>query len=219
MVWLVVGVALLSLGSINLTSKRIAAANEDLLFIARYGVEAYERRQKMYRRCRTIVNGTLVFFGTLAITLMTSCAPIVPNYAYQASYTPNDPCAQYLTGKVSNDYVDCHARLREEAAKQRAEGERLANIRARQEAEANHICNGFAPDGCLSPEQKQANAQLVRNAQNAAACEYGDQAACRAYPGGPSEAMDEYHQMKLRDCFMSFDGLPDYYGTKHLACR
>jgi hypothetical protein len=221
MFWIIV-VALLvlaGLGTIGQNSERTAKAQEDLLYIARFGPEAYRKRRKQEALQQRLVNGASVFFAVLAITwLVSGCTPL-PNYAYHASYTPNDPCAQYLSGRVSNDYVDCHARIREVAAKQREEQYHQAEIKAYHDADAKGICNSINPDGCLSPQQKQANMQLVHNAQDAAACEYGDQAACNRYPGGPSEAMEQYQQMKLRDCFMSFDGQPDYYGTKHLACR
>lgn len=217
---LAIVVVLAGIGTIGQNTQRVAKAQEDLLYIAQFGRDAYGKRLRTQKLQRKLTNGAFIFLVVLlASWSLGGCAPLVPNSAYQASYTPNDPCGQYLTGRVSNDYVNCHAHLRQIAAQQRDEQQHLAEIKAYHEADRTHSCTSLNPDGCLSPEQKQANNQLVRNAQDAAACEYGDQGACRRYPGGPSAAMNEYQQMKLRDCFMSFDGQPDYYGTKHLACR
>ena len=222
MFWLAMGIGLVALGSINQHSGRIAAANEDLLFIARFGREAYERRQKMYLRCRRIVNGAFIFFGVLAITCLTSCAPSYPvAWVYDKNdprLNPNDPCA----GQPQKAWEVCHYRLVQNKENARQQREHAEDVKEYRETVAKHICNSITPDGCLTDAQKQANMVVARRAQDAASCNYGDMAACQRYPGGMAAANNAYYQMKMRDCLSTFsfvDRSDRYYGsTAHLPC-
>ena len=100
---------LVGIGSVNENAARSAKAQEDLLYIARFGGEAFERKRKAEALQKRLSNGIFLFLVVLGATwALGGCAPLVPNYAYHASYLPNDPCAQYLTGQVSNNYVNCH---------------------------------------------------------------------------------------------------------------
>ena len=145
MFWLL---ALLGLGAINENTGRAAKAQEDFLYIMRFGPEAFEKKRKREAFQQRLSNATFVFLLVLGVSwALGGCAPIVPSYAYHASYMPNDPCGQYLTGRVSNDYVNCHAQIRQAAEKQREEQLHLAEIKAYHEADRTHSCTSLNPDG------------------------------------------------------------------------
>jgi len=168
-------------------------------------------------------------YGLLALSSCAYNPYSLPSYMQEqpSSLAEAEACKGFPKGTPTGFSKDdlWHA-CSERFKRKQAQDERNArDAEARREydrAEAEHICNGYNPSGCLSPAEKQQQQMAAQQARSAAECYYGDMSACNKYPGGPRAAAYQTRQMKLESCLNSFSTLPgtrDYYGTEHLACE